>query len=407
MVFNPQYYNGDRRNTVTIIAVDIGAGAGTRIAWFSAGRTLGISSINGDIVVVPREKYGETYRQYRGTLIDVIESVTDPPGVPAPSVSTRPTAIGISTPGILKGDGSFQRVHNLPHFEGHNLTKDLRDHFGLPVGIDNDANAGALAEWNILQTELLYWVFGGGWGGAWISSEGEVKFPVRDWDGIDGSMHPTTEPGFVVPLEKEYLRELLAGIGGAYDRLETLLRTTFEPKDGIPAGPDGNRNTLRAEVVLSGPGRARLFQAISGRDQPPSVDRSTFPSLPNGDFGEYITSLSQRGDETAVVTDRIFGSLFGEAARRIITAAEKEGLPSGAPVCIGGKPSRALPYFGPRAQIVLAEAGLTNYLRPSVIDEQGGNANLIGAAVIGKKAYQAVRLDNRPSETYNGPDGII
>lgn len=383
---------------MTIIAVDIGAGAGTGIACFSAERTPGISMKNSDTVVVRREEYGQTYGQFRGTLIETVESLIIGPArkgrserVENSSSLPGPEAIGISAPGILKGDGSFQRVHNLSHFEGHNLKKDMEDHFGIPAGIDNDANAGALAEWSVLQSELLYWVFGGGWGGAWISGTGEVRFPVRDWDGKDGSMHPTNEPGFAVPLEKEYLRELLADIEGAYERLETLLFSAFQPDGGVLAGPDGNRNTVRAEVVLSGPGRARLFQAISGKDRPPSVDRSSLSNLPTGDLGEYITSLSRRGDETAVVTDRIFGSILGEAARRIITAAEKGGMPSGVPVCIGGKPARALPYFGPSAQTALAAAGFINYLRPSVIDERGGNANLIGAAVIGKKAYEAGR----------------
>ena len=57
-------------------------------------------------------------------------------------------------------------------------------------------------------------------------------------------------------------------------------------------------------------------------------------------------------------------------------AAIKDGLPENVPICLGGKPSYALPYFGPSAQRVLGRMGLMSYLRPSVVDERGINANL-------------------------------
>ena len=50
------------------------------------------------------------------------------------------------------------------------------------------------------------------------------------------------------------------------------------------------------------------------------------------------------------------------------------------------KPSYALPYFGPSAQGRLGASGIMSYMRPSVIDERGLNANLIGAAVLAEKA---------------------
>jgi hypothetical protein len=65
--------------------------------------------------------------------------------------------------------------------------------------------------------------------------------------------------------------------------------------------------------------------------------------------------------------------------------ARRDGLPNGAPICLGGKPSYALPYFGPSTQRRLGAGGLMSYLRPSVIDERGLNANLVGAAVLADK----------------------
>ncbi|MFW5828584.1 MAG: hypothetical protein ACOCU4_10845 [Alkalispirochaeta sp.] len=53
---------------------------------------------------------------------------------------------------------------------------------------------------------------------------------------------------------------------------------------------------------------------------------------------------------------------------------------------MGGKPSYALPYFGPSTQRFLGKFGLFNYLRPSAVDERGLNANVVGAAVLAEHA---------------------
>ena len=54
----------------------------------------------------------------------------------------------------------------------------------------------------MVRTDLLYWVFGGGWGGAWIDRAGQVRFPALDWDGNDRKLHYTNEPGYGIPLDK-------------------------------------------------------------------------------------------------------------------------------------------------------------------------------------------------------------
>jgi hypothetical protein len=69
----------------------------------------------------------------------------------------------------------------------------------------------------------------------------------------------------------------------------------------------------------------------------------------------------------------------------MIRQARCDGLPEALPICLGGKPSYALPYFGPTAQRRLGAAGVMSYLRPSVIDERGFNANLVGAAVLAEQ----------------------
>ena len=93
---------------------------------------------------------------------------------------------------------------------------------GLPTAIDNDANLGGLAEWSVVQTDLLYWVFGGGWGGAWVDKTGQVRFPAIDWDGDDRKLHYTNEPGYGIPLDKLTLKALFYQYGASFDRFEQI-----------------------------------------------------------------------------------------------------------------------------------------------------------------------------------------
>ena len=104
--------------------------------------------------------------------------------------------------------------------------------------------------------------------------------------------------------------------------------------------------------------------------------------------GRYIDKLSSMRVEAAINTDRLYGKVLAYATRTMLRQAFKDGMRENLPVCLGGKPSYALPYFGPSAQRALARLGLSNYLRPSVIDERGSNANLVGAAVLAEKVWK-------------------
>lgn len=364
------------------VAIDIGAGQSTGVAVCATPHEIILA---GEL---PVGHYGGSWDEYSARLGQTIDELIRTAGVEREEMR----AIGVATAGILSSDGSFLLVQNIPMLSGHNLKRFLEQRYSVPVGIDNDANAGGLAEWSVLQVELLYWVFGGGWGGAWISAEGDVRFPATDWDGDDTRLHPTAEPGYSIGLEKNVLRQVFLEVGASFERfLDNLLEEYHGDRTRL-TGPGGDHRSIRAEVILSGPGRLRLFRSVVGDDdfykrflEIHEVDQMDDPAA----AGEHISKLSSMRVESAVNTDRLYGKILAHATRILVRRGREDGLPEGVPICLGGKPSYALPYFGPATQRYLGKFGMLNYLRPSVIDERGLNANVVGAGVLAHKAAMA------------------
>jgi len=364
----------------TYIALDIGAGRGTKIGLFDLEREIITEEL------MPLHKYADSFEEFAANIVEKINQITEN------GKKYHCLAIGISAAGILQRDGSFQLFQNCPQYNGHNIRKAMADAFNVPVSIDNDANVGALAEWSIMRMELLYWVFGGGWGGAWVDRTGNIRFPAHDWDGKDRSLHLTNEPGYAIGLDKWKLKSFFREVNASFELFELNLRDEDLPET-YESGPSGNPDTVRAELLLSGPGRCRLFRAIVGNDEfykqfldIHEVREMTDPAV----AGQHISKLSRMRVESAVNTDRLYGKLLAEATQSMLKQAEKDGLSKDVPICLGGKPSYALPYFGPSAQRLLGKMGYLNYLRPSILDERGANANLVGASVLAERALQGI-----------------
>jgi len=363
------------------LSIDLGAGQGTKIAVFKGIHNQIIESI------LPVEAYGPDFISYCSSIEQHIFGLLKEIDLPIRDINS----IGIATAGILGNDGTFLLIANIPSFKNYNLKSSLGSIFNLPTAIDNDANAGALAEWSVLRMELLYWVFGGGWGGAWISKDGVINFPSTDWKGDDSTLHLTNEPGYAIPLNKLDIRTLFSEVNGSYERFENILQR--ELGSGALTGPSGDTGSIRAETILSGPGRLRLFRAIVGDDDfyERFLDLSEAEKISNPSVaGKYISKLSSMRVESAINTDRLYGKILAYATRKLIRVSRKDGMPYNIPICLGGKPSYALPYFGPSTQRLLGKMGFMNYLRPSVIDERGNNANLVGAAVLAAKEIGAI-----------------
>jgi hypothetical protein len=360
------------------IAIDIGAGVGVKMGVFANPHCQIDDGLLGC------GEYENDFDGFVHSLLARLEQLLKKNGRRMGDAR----AIGIASPGLFRSDSSYLLAANLRFLCGQNLQRRIAEETGLPTAIDNDANLGGLAEWSVLQTDLLYWVFGGGWGGAWIDKKGQIHFPALDWDGDDRKLHYTNEPGYGIPLAKLALKPLFYQYGASFERFERIAAEDLGVAEGKLTGPAGDPDSIRAEVILSGPGRCRLFRAVVGDDDfyerfldIHETRQMTDPTI----AGKLISKLSNMRVEAAVNTDRLFGRILAEAALIMYRQARRDGLPEGVPICLGGKPSYALPYFGPSAQRRLGVAGIMSYLRPSVIDERGLNANLVGAAVLAEK----------------------
>jgi hypothetical protein len=287
--------------------------------------------------------------------------------------------VGIACPGLFKSDGTTITAANLDFLGGASLPALLGKRLGVPAAIANDADAGGLAEWAVAREEFLYWVLGGGWGGAWVSREGRVMFPSTDWDGADEALHHTNEPGYSVPLARAALRQIFADEGGSIESFEGVVRADLG--DGALVGPGGRADALRAETVVSGPGRLRVFRSLAGADTTLTADEQQALADP-ASAGAVVTALGERGVDAAVRTDRVFGRALAEAGAAIIASAERDGCERGVPIRIAGGPAKALHLFGPHAMTSLQAKGFANSLCASCVESDGRNANLLGAAVM-------------------------
>ena len=81
-------------------------------------------------------------------------------------------AVGFGVPGPLDLRGRGRRMVNLP-FDDFPLRDHMAERFGLPIGLDNDANAAAIGEWRAGAgrgvDDLVMLTLGTGLGGGVIS----------------------------------------------------------------------------------------------------------------------------------------------------------------------------------------------------------------------------------------------
>jgi N-acetylglucosamine repressor len=88
-------------------------------------------------------------------------------------------AIGIASPGpFIKSNESIALITEFPGWENVNLQLEFTNEFSIPVFVEHDANAGALAEWwfgnYLIDTSVMVYILVSEGVGAGIISEGQL-----------------------------------------------------------------------------------------------------------------------------------------------------------------------------------------------------------------------------------------
>ena len=204
------------------IGLDIG---GTKCA-ISAGEPEG-----GAIRLLSREEFptaGLSWRQVLEEFAARIDRVTNPSNVSNVSNPSNLSAIGISCGGPLDSRrGVIMSPPNLPGWDNVPVVKFFADRFRVPVAVQNDANACALAEYLYGSgrgtKNLVFMTFGTGLGAGII---------------VDGKLY-----------------------SGANDNAGEIGHIRL-----APSGPVGYNKEGSAEGFCSGAGMARLAKIRKGLD---------------------------------------------------------------------------------------------------------------------------------------------
>jgi hypothetical protein len=227
---------------------------------------------------------------------------------------------------------------------------------------------------------------GGGWGGAWVSARGEVLFPATGRD--ERRLHYTNEPGYAIPLAKARLDQVFARGRCSFGDFARVCRGEREGGARLLRGPSGAAGCVRAETVVSGPGRWRIFRMLLNarpdlRCGSRALRRRTLSNTASA--GATITRLGRAGHPAAVLADQLFGLAFAEAALLLWAQARRDGCPLGTPIYLAGGASLALPLFSPHAHAAMRAGGMTSRMRCSAHQRRGQNANLWGAALVARQ----------------------
>jgi glucokinase len=294
-----------------VIGLDVG---GTKIL-------SGLVDRDGHVVARHEvDSPGESQAEVLAALDAAVEELLD----------DRVAAIGYGIPANLeRGTGRILRATNLP-LESVDLVARSRERFRLPVGVENDANVAALAEWKRGAgrdaANLVMLTLGTGVGGG-IVVDGRL---FRGW----------AELGHIVVQE------------------------------GGPPCACGGRGHL--EVLASGPAGDRAAQDLYGRD----ADAHMLIDRAKAGDAEARAALARIGDSLGAAIGSlvnifdpeltVVGGGFGTAAGELVLAPAREAARR-----------EALPPADEALQVVPAELG--------------AEAGLVGAALVGFEALDGAR----------------
>jgi glucokinase len=296
-----------------VIGVDVG---GTKIL-------SGVVDREGNIL---RRNEVESPGTSEADVLDALDSAVDA------MLDDGIGAIGFGVPSNLeRRTGRILRATNLP-FDDFDLAGHARARFGLPVGVENDANAAALAEWRLGAgkgvSNLLMLTLGTGVGGGLVLDDRLY----RGWAEIGHIVVQADGP----PCQ---------GNCHGHGHLEALASGTAADRAARELWGDGADARMLVERGWAGDADARARLAEIG-----------------GFLGAAIGSLANLFDPELVVV----GGGFGEAAGELVIAPAQEAA----------------------RREALAPADRTLRVVPARL---GSDAGLVGAALVALEALDGAR----------------
>ncbi|UKS24376.1 ROK family protein [Paenibacillus sp. HWE-109] len=195
-------------------------------------------------------------------------------------------AIGISCGGPLDSKRGFiLSPPNLPGWDHINLIAPIQERFGVPTGLQNDANACALAEWRygagVGTRNMIFLTFGTGMG-AGLILDGKLYAGTNDMAGEIGHMRlePTGPVGYgksgsfegfcsgggIVQLGRQKAMEALAlGQPPGYCLSESQLDwiTAQKISEAAHAGDDSALQIFHTAAVQLGRGLSVLVDILN------------------------------------------------------------------------------------------------------------------------------------------------
>lgn len=171
-----------------LLGFDIG---GTKCAVMTANATA-----DGNIKLLKKHKCATRFDISPETMIDELIKMADK------ILVGKPIAIGISCGGPLSSEkGIIMSPPNLPGWDNVEIVKQINSHYGVPVYLQNDANACAVAEWKFGAGKgtrnMVFMTFGTGLG-AGLILDGKLYSGTNDNAGELGHIRlaPTGPVGF-------------------------------------------------------------------------------------------------------------------------------------------------------------------------------------------------------------------
>ncbi len=359
-------------NKKVIAVIDIGAGIGAKTGLFDLSANPILTGF------LPVNSYGGSAGAMVARLFSHIKNLLDTASLSYDCL----IALGVDMPGVIS-DGEVYICSNLPFLAGKNIRTLFEKIFRLPVTIINDGESGGLMEWRVRKRDLLFWVIGGGWGGAWIDPCGRATGKGDYCEVMDMGCFLVNEPGYATGLSDEMLNRIFE----EYDL--SLLRFCYyfiQQSRAIPwqlMDPRTGHSYIRAESIISNRGLYCLYQTVVERAEKSSRHNSSDPVTANPDrAGMEIYKLCRAGSFVAIRTMNIFGRIFGDVALMVKARAKACGASADIPIYLSGGLANSFDMFGEEMQNPFKRSGDHSRIEPSYFLDKGINTNIMGTFYI-------------------------